>query len=323
VTRTEFNLSDMNDMNIIRFIYKEETLSVVKRKLIKQGAGGLTIYLPKRWVEQRGLNHGEEVTLEDLGTSLLVSGIRKERMEIELTLSAESTRDLRNILTHLYRNGYDLITLRNANAKAASLLTKELLLGFEVTSTADYVRIENVSEPAEERYDVLLRRIFFIIKETQRIIREDAVYAQADEIEELRKQQDRLILYCRRVLIKEVHQRNPVLGWELLTFLMHIEHAYYYLYQYMAQHKVKSKIVKELLHDLEEYFDLYYDAFFKRDITYIHELNRRAKELQFGKCYTALEKAKGSEVVALSHIRELLRLVQIGSSPILSMLTNV
>jgi hypothetical protein len=309
-------------MKMSEFIYKEGSLPPVKRKLIKQGAGGSTIYLPKHWVESRGLKEGDEVAIDDRGTSLLISAGKQERKKTELTLTPESQHDVRNILTHLYRNGFDVITLRNADPKAVAILTKELLLGFEITSSVDPVTLENISEPTEEKYDVLLRRIFLIIKETQRIIREDTVYAQAGEVEELKKQQDRLILYCRRVVTKEVHLRNPVLSWELLTFLMHIEHAYYYLYQYAKEHKVKSKVVTELFVDLEQYFELYYNAFFKRDITHIHASNKLAKQ-NFEKCYAAMEKAKGHEVVTISHIRELFRLMQIGVSPILSMLTDV
>jgi len=138
------------------------------------------------------------------------------------------------------------------------------------------------------------------------------------EIGEIRDQQDRLILFCRRLITKERAETNPLLNWELLTFLMHIQHSYYYLYQYASKNKVKlSKETIDLLNDLEEYFRLYESSYFNKDLDSVNKINKLKTKYQFGECFKALEKSKGNETVILSYIREIYRLMQIGTSPIL------
>jgi phosphate uptake regulator len=299
----------------------------MNRKLIKQGGGGFTVYLPKKWVDKKGLKPGDQISINETGTALTIDSSVKEKKEITIEITDENKKDLNNIITHLYRRGFDSITIKNIDETLLDKIkesTTHLLLGFEITETSkDSCKIENISEPTGEKYEVLLRRIFLIIKETQRIVNTDFKnnkFNSLKEIEEFRNQQDKFILFCRRILTKERFEtENPVLDWELLTFLMHIEHAYYYLYLYASKNKLaQNKKIIELLENLEEYFQLYYDAYYKKDVKLVHRINQLKEEYQFGKCYKYLEQAKDKYAVILSHVREIFRLIQIGTSPILS-----
>jgi hypothetical protein len=142
-------------------------------------------------------------------------------------------------------------------------------------------------------------------------------------MKDIRIKQDKFIYFCRRIITKKTYkEKYPNLLWELLTFLMHINHAYYYLYVY-ASKKVKRKLsdnVLKIQEDAIEYFSFYYDAFFKKDVKAIYKLNELKSKLHFGKCYDLIEKSKGPEAVVLSKIREILRLIQIGGSPIYSII---
>ncbi|HHE36209.1 MAG TPA: AbrB/MazE/SpoVT family DNA-binding domain-containing protein [Candidatus Woesearchaeota archaeon] len=299
----------------------------MKRKVIKQGSGGFTVYLPKKWADKKGLKPGDQIDIKEKGTALILDTEVKEKKQISIRITEENKADLKNILTHLYRRGFDTITITNTSKELQDeikKITNNMLLGFEVTGIEQNTcGIENISEPAGEKYDVMLRRIFLIIRETQRIISNDfkkSKFNSLKELREFRDQQDKFILFCRRILTKERFEiENPSLDWELLTFLMHIEHNYYYLYLYASKHKpIKEKKIIDLLDKLEEYFQLCYNAYYKKDIKYIHKINQLKEEYQFGKCYKYLEQARGQEAVILSHIRELFRLIQIGTSPILS-----
>ena len=73
---------------------------------------------------------------------------------------------------------------------------------------------------------------------------------------------------------------------------------------------------------MQEYFDLFYEAHFKQDIKNIHRINSIKDELHFGALLTQIETAQGKKAVVLSKIRELFRLIQIGTSPILSELVE-
>jgi len=298
----------------------------MQRKLIKQGLGGYTVYLPKKWLDRKGLKQGDHVDIVETDSALIIGSPVKGKKEISVQITDENKKDILNILTHLYRRGFDAIVLKGTDkqiANEAKTVTNELLLGFELTERKENeCRIENVSEPAEQKYDVLLRRVFLLIKETQNAILndfEENKFESSAEISEFRKQQDKYILFCRRALAKEKYQKEPELEWEVLTFLMHIEHAYFYLHKYASANKPeKDKNVIEMLKHLQDYFELFYNAYFSKDIKYIHKINNLKKEYQFGKCIDLIE--KGKNPVVFSYIREIFRLIQIGSSPILAKL---
>lgn len=286
----------------------------------------MTLSLPAKWAKETKVGPGDELYVEQKDSQLIISAeVIKRKLEKTIQITEENKHDIRPILTHLYRKGFDIITLKGINKammRQITELTKELLLGFEVTERGkDYCKITNISEPTEEKYPVLLRRAFLIIKETQQITYEDSIhgnYSRMSEIEELRNQQDKFIIFCRRILMGRSEKR-ALIHWELLTFLMHIQHGNYYLYKYAAENKIKkNKQISELLKELQNYFSLYYDAFYKKDINLIHAITRKKDQYQYGKCYDCLINSRGKETVIFSHMRELFRLIQIGTSPILS-----
>ena len=297
----------------------------MERKLIKQGLGGYTIYLPKKWLDSKGLKSGDKVNVTEKDNSLSITSEVKGKKEITLDLSDKSKENLKNILTHYYRKGYDKIKLNNAEKDSLVLIkntVSNILLGFEITDkTINSCTIENISEPTGEKYEVILRRVFLIIKETQDLAYEDAKtnkFIHLKEIQELKDQQDKLVLFCRRLIVKEKTELNPLLNWELLTFLTHIQHSYYYLYKYVSDSKVRlSQDALKLLNNLKDYFELYYNSYYKKDIYLIHEINKLKNKFQFGECLRLLEKSRGKETIALSYIREIFRLIQVGTSPVL------
>ncbi len=298
----------------------------MKRTLIKQGAGGYTIYLPKKWLGKKGLKEGQQIDVIETETGLIIESAVSEKKETKLEVTDENKADMYPILTHLYRRGFDTIILTGKFEEVFSEIkhiAKNLLLGFEITEIEkEHCKISNISEPSEQKYDVLLRRVFLIIKETLNIVADDFnanKFERMSEIEELKHQQDKYILFCRRILIKEKNVKTPTIEWELLTFLMHINHALYYTYKYAKENKLqKSARITELLENLHSCYDLYYNAFFKKDIKLVHKINKLKKEYQFGKCYEYLKQSRDGETVILSHLREIFRLIQIGASPILS-----
>jgi len=297
----------------------------MNRKLIKQGGGGFTIYLPKKWIDHKGLKAGDPVDVKEAGTLLTIDAPSQEKKEVTIELDQNNRKELKNMLTHIYRQGADTIIINNTDQDIMNQLKgyATLLLGFEITETGKQCRLENISEPTQEKHEILVRRIFLIIKETHQLIADDfkeGLFKSAKAIEDLREQQDKYVLFCRRVLTKQkIETTHPELEWELLTFLMHIEHAYAYLYGYAAKNKVKKdEKINSLLKSLGEYFQLFYDAYYQKDISKVHEINKLKSEYQFGRCYEYLSGAKGKEAVIFSLIRELFRLIQIGTSPILS-----
>lgn len=299
----------------------------MKRKLVKQGAATMMISLPSKWIKANKLGKGDEIDLEEENGQLIVGAeIKEGKKEINIKLNDENKKDIKNLLTHIYRRGFDKVILdgnHKESLKEIKNVTSELLLGFEITQIEkDKIIIENISEPTEQKYDIMFKKTFQIIKETQDIVNEDFEknkFNNFEDIDDLKKQQDRFILFCRRLLTKGNTGKNQALHWELLIFLMHIQHRYWYLYDYVVKNKInQNKEIISLLNALKEHFNFYETAYFNQDINSIHKINKMKKEYYLGRCLKALEKSKGKENVVLAYIREIFRIMQIGTSPILS-----
>ncbi len=299
----------------------------MERKLIRQGKGGLTIYLPKKWIDKKNLTESDTVNVEEDEENLIVGSKKNKKQEIEIDINEENRKDLKPLLTHLYREGFSKIVVKNTDKNSLKIikeLVKNLLMGFEIVSASkDACVLENISEPTENRYDAMIRKVFLSITETQEFIRdsfEKNSFKDIGEIEDLRNSTDRFVLFCRRLISQRIHSKNPLLEWELLTFLTHIQHSYYYLYKYAGKSEIsKEKELIFLLSELEMYFKLFQKSYLEKDIYSIHKINSSREKYHQGVILKDLEKSTKSRTVVLSYLREIFRLIQLGTSPILSM----
>jgi len=303
----------------------------VERKLIKQGIGGYTIYLPKKWIDKKGLTEKDVVEIKEFDQDLVIRSQKNQKTKAFIDVKDSTEVDIKNLITHSYRLGHDQISIKNISDKKLEFVKKllqDFILGFEITDIKEgSCLIENISEPSGDKYDVLLRRIFLINKQMYELILKDVSenkYSGTDEIEELRKQQDKLVLLCKRLLIKSRLEKDPILDWELLTFIMHIGHNLYYLYLEANKKKLKLKQeTKQLLEKCEEYYILFYDSFYKQDIKKIESLNGLRIKYQQDLVEKVFKKEVSENYLFVSLIRENLRLVQISSSPVLSQLLSL
>lgn len=296
----------------------------MERKLIKQGGGGFTIYLPKKWIDKKGLKEGDEIKIEEVGNSLFIDSAIRDNKEIIIKINEQNKKDISVILTHIYRKGYNQVLIENINSglfKEISLVTSDLLLGFEITEKSETkCKLENISEPAEQKYDLIIRKIFFLVNEFNDLIVKDLNnYKNYDEIKQIKKNLDKFLLFCRRILIKEKYEKDPVSEWEFLTFLTHIGHSYFYSYKYAKENKMKiSENIKSLFGKLKNYFNLLEESYLNKNIEKIHKINQLKEEYHFGEIINLLENSKGKDAVFISYIGDIFRFIQLGSSPVLS-----
>lgn len=302
----------------------------MERKLIKQGGGGYTIYLPKKWIDRKGLKGKDIVDLIELDNALMIKSSIKGKKTSFVKIEEETKKNLKEIVTFLYRTGFDEFTLENVDEKSISeiqKITKNLLLGFEITKKdSSSVTLENISEPTDQKYDVIIRRIFLIIREMFEICDKsgkDVSWKKTEEIEEMRNQVDKFVLFCRRTIMKEMYEKNPVFGWELLNFFALTGHSINYLYDFASENKIKTgDTFLMLVEALIKQFDLLYNAYYSKNIGLLYKVSAYRGTHLFGKCTQYIEKAKGKEAVIASYIRELVRLMQIGINPILAELIS-
>jgi len=302
----------------------------MKRKLIQQRES-FTITLPKDWIEKFKLKAGDEINLDPANNQLVISaGGLKEKKEISIKITKENEFFLYSNLALMYRMGYDRITIEVYAPKVIEKIeeiVEKYLLGFGIAEkTKTNCIIENVTEPSEEKFDVLMRRLFLIIKETSQVVLSDmqaGEYKNLKKISDYRNQHDRYVFFCRRIISKRLlKEEHPGLNWELLVFLMHIEHGYHSLYRYLQKNK-KFKVSRgtiKLFKEAEKYFDLFYHAHYKRDKEKLIEMKKTKDKLLYDESYGLMAKTTGPESVIVCHIREIIKFIVIGATPVFSSL---
>lgn len=297
----------------------------MERKLIKQGNGGFTLYLPKKWIKKNNIQAGSNIKIFEQENGLFITDPNTKKKEINISYKKEIS--LKLFLTHLCRLGFEKIKITNLEKKDIEdldFIIKNFLLGFNFTNKTDNsCVIENLNEPQNENFDNIMYKIFCITKEIHENVNHDLTKGKySNKIEKLVYEHDKYLLYCKRILYKGRYNKDPILEWELLTFLMHISHSYYYLHKYAKSKKyIASKSVKLLLIKLKDYLNNLYESFLKKDEELIFKINSLKNELHFGELYELLKKSEGDETIIISHIRETFRLINISGSPILSMIT--
>ncbi len=272
----------------------------MKRKLISQGKGGLTLCIPKKWADKRSLHAGNEVDIDEKGDFLLVSSTVKSKSEISINFDKDETKQVIIAVTHCYRLGFDKIEI-NGEKTILEIVKKTtpLLLGFDITSEKkNRIIIENLSEPSDEKFDVMLRRIFLIIKEMGNM---------ESNISYQRNQLDRLCFFCKRTITKKINSfDNPMALWELITYLMAIGHGYYYLDEYSK--KKKSKIHSGYLDSINSYFGKLYDAYYKKDTKILSQMSKMRKDIVFETPEKLIKKHDPNIIAKMQYIARITQL---------------
>ena len=150
----------------------------MKRKVIKQGNGTLTITLPKKWTDDVGLTGGDEIEVSLSQNNLIATPLKaNKKKEISIDVDKFERLSFAKFLIACYEQGFDTIDLVFTKSHVQSwshgkeegndvinfFVTR--LIGFEVLSqTKNRIRIGNISEKYV-KFDSILSRIFFLIEE--------------------------------------------------------------------------------------------------------------------------------------------------------------
>ena len=79
-----------------------------------------------------------------------------------------------------------------------------------------------------------------------------------------------------------------------------------------------DKQTQSLILESKDYFKLLEQAYLTKNLDLINKINSQKNKYQFGKCLDLMSKEKGNQSIIASYLREIFRLIQIASSPILA-----
>ena len=201
------------------------------------------------------------------------------------------------------------------------------MLGFEITEEgADYVIIENVTEPSEEKQEVLVRRMFLIIKDSFDLLNNDLQNQSFNNLASMVGKTKRLNKYnsfCRRNITKrKFNETKETYSWELYQKLLLIQHSLWHFYEVLNKEQPKkvSENILQLSKTAQNYYVQIYEAFFKKDIDLLLSILEKSKNSLYGAVHKEMKKSTGKESLILYYLGELYRLVYILVMPMTALL---
>ena len=298
----------------------------MKRKIIKLGQATYVASLPSKWIRENQLEKGDYLDVEEEDNSLVLRTKKKLKFsEARIDVTSYKNKNIGNILNQTYRKGFDKVHVKYKTQEQfneISRLTRETLLGFDIVEqNENYCLLANIAEPGEDKFEVLLRKLFLSIKHEATEIIDELRKGNSSEMQkrnEIKNSIDKYTNIIRRMIIKyQIHgNKNSYLLFYSTSLLSLIHHAYYYMYKYAHDKDKLSKTTFGILDDSVKLFDEYYRAFYKKDLNITHDLIMKKVELVDKEGYKLLEKSKGHESVVLYHTLEAVRLIQMASTVI-------
>ena len=268
------------------FLNKKGVKTTMGRKLIKQGGGGYTIYLPKRWVDEKGLKAGDEIDIaETKGGLLLRSESTPKLKEATLNIAFKDKTFIRYIMTNFYRAGYDKVTL-TGDVKENDVKTPvDDLMGLAVTSVKEKeIAMEMLAEPFKDKADKIIKKMFFIIKDDMEYV-VSCIEKGEHPDEKMMSYNSRRVMQRANLCIRSMSKKLIDLDgfyWIVITHLHWIERQLYYLSVRLneeAPAKVGADHV-EYLRSVQRSFDHLYDGIYKKSLPALKKIHSEFTKYQ-------------------------------------------
>jgi antitoxin component of MazEF toxin-antitoxin module len=240
----------------------------MNRKLIKQGGTGLTVYVPKKWVDRLKLKPGDEVSVEEDGNKLILSpeSILKEKT-IKLDATKLNENSLRIALSLLYWQGYNKIEITNKNKFSFTGINRivDNFIGMVITEQADHqVIVQNTIKENSEDLDKIINKLFITVKYMFTYLLENFSknLENDSEILELRNSILKQSNYCQKLIFVNNFGREKTYEYDVLVLMLKkISGSLFFL----SRNKLPLKKTESYLKKSLTWFNDLHSSFLKKD----------------------------------------------------------
>ncbi|MBW2969494.1 phosphate uptake regulator PhoU [Candidatus Woesearchaeota archaeon] len=264
----------------------------MKRKIVKQGAATLMVSLPAKWAKRFALKKGDEVSLEEVNDSLVLTSEAKERA-LKVVMDVSNLYPLvKRFVFNKYVQGVDEIILTSKKPELLADIpdvVKAGLVGFEVVEQSkNKIVMKQVSHVSEEEFDVMLRRLFLLVK----MMGSDLVSALNNKEKNLSyvvrqdENVNRFSSFCMRTINKRV--RNTIAENSALYSIVFLIENLGDCYKMLAKLKSNEKLTN-LLADVNDFYSDYISLFYDFKVDSAVAFSLRHQKLK-----SLLEKTKVS-----------------------------
>ena len=251
------------------------------RKLQRAGYSTLVVSLPRTWVKQSGLKHGDMVSIKDAtdGSLMLYPRIMKEEPKLTaIIVSVDQCKDeglLSRIITGAYIAGYDLIKIVSGKDLTEDRLTEirsatERLTGVGIVERSlRHVTIHSLLEPRKFPVGFLLRKLTTLVLSMENLVIrsfETMTPKSLNEVFSIEDEIDKMYWLIVRQLVLAVKNKEICreIGIESQTHVLgnrtvanaleHIGDAFYLVAKELQEvFKHNPSKIKPMIHQLAEY----------------------------------------------------------------------
>lgn len=304
----------------------------MKRKLIKQGTGsGLVTYLPKEWIEYNNLKPKDEVEVLINDNKIIIQSQKliDEKIEtLNLNVEEYTNRAISNFIFWAYRLGYSNLEIKFKNEKQLDFIekiVKEKLLGYDITEIKDNICIiENLTEPSENKFDTILRKIFLHTKQEAKTVQtliEQNNFEEIKQREKIKKYIDEYTNFCRRLIFKNkiLNDKTASNMLVIISKLSQISHNYYYLYKELEQNIKLNKQEIKYFNQTNQFLEQYYESFYSKKHQKIAELLHKIKHSKEND-FLNLIKDKNSNHLTIHYLKTIQREIEMSLTNLLGII---
>ncbi len=299
-------------------------LFVMKRRVVQHGPSTLIVSLPSRWVKRNNVKKGDEVSVVDEGSSLIISSDSlPEPKSLTVDLKGIDRTSFILALRGFYRSGFDSIKVffdqsmpyfrRGKDIFSAHALHHEvnLMVGSEVVNeSTNSAEINDLVSEKGESLEVVIRRVFFLLSDAA-----DTFLENINDPEELliiEHKHDtltRFVSYALRIINKKSFSSGDHYLFSILLFIDKLmDFIKYSAREIRARSLSLSPEVVSFMTDVIGSVKLFEKLFFKFSLSKVSELESRRAKLKKS-LFDSYSKFSSSELLILVWFESILELL--------------
>lgn len=283
----------------------------MKRKIIQIAGSTHLVSLPKSWIIKNNVKKGQEVEVSEEYDRIIVTageGAPEETIKLD-------TRDMKRfifrMLMAVYKSGYDQVELIINDPVMLTTLSRQIntmLPGFEIVDQQnDHVTIKNISRVLDSEFDIILRKIFLVLKSIGKNTHESLSakdYSKLEEVLILEQTCARFCNFCERIVNKTGYKdiKKVTFLYSVVHELGKLSNEYRYLCKYLSE-QPHAKITPETLALIDDSNQLYshvYELFYKFDHEKVSPIAEKRERII--KDCNALFKNKNADPRVVHHL---------------------
>jgi len=266
----------------------------MKRKLIKQGIGGCTIFLPISWIRTQNLKPGDEIELNIDEDKIIVEGVGKsfrKTKNIDLGDDGDIGK-IQNMISSSYKAGYDEMIIHCTNLPKLHSLNKivESFTGLEITDqTRNILKIrcflENDASTIEGMIIKLFQTIYTLIEHIK-----NPVISMEDITDMVTINIKRMKNFITRMIQSSNHGKDH--SYEYHSMVADLEKIALDLQRYASYLIASKSLPSKVFLEYSKQFSLVYQAYLKKDFKDLHRLWSSQRDWGYSKDVVAKKPEK-------------------------------